>query len=133
MCAKSIRKQEADVTTEEHMEERTSLEKTLKPHWVWAIALGSAIGWGAFVQPIEWMKTAGPVGVMIGFGIGALLMILIAVSYGVLIKSFPVSGGEFAYAFLSFGRTRSEERRVGKERRGRWVVQHGLRSASHGR
>lgn len=27
-------------------EDRTELEKTLKPHWVWAIALGSAIGWG---------------------------------------------------------------------------------------
>ena len=98
-------KQETAVHSEEHVEERTNLEKTLKPHWVWAIALGSAIGWGAFVQPIEWMKTAGPVGVMAGFGIGALLMILIAVSYGILIKSFPVSGGEFAYAFLSFGRT----------------------------
>lgn len=27
-------------------DDRTELEKTLKPHWVWAIALGSAIGWG---------------------------------------------------------------------------------------
>lgn len=88
-------------------EERTILEKTLKPHWVWAIALGSAIGWGAFVQPINWMKEAGPLGVILGFSIGAALMILIAVSYGVLIQSFPVSGGEFAYAYLSFGRLHS--------------------------
>lgn len=87
------------------MEERTTLKKTLKPHWIWAIALGSSIGWGAFVQPTEWMATAGPLGVIIGFGIGALLMMLIAVSYGFLIKSFPVSGGAFAYAFVSLGRT----------------------------
>ncbi|GGA64646.1 APC family permease [Ornithinibacillus halotolerans] len=87
------------------MEERASLNRTLKPHWVWAIALGSAIGWGAFVQPVNWMSTAGPLGVILGFVIGALLMILIAVSYGFLIKSFPVSGGEFAYAFASLGRT----------------------------
>jgi amino acid transporter len=87
------------------MEKRTTLKKTLKPHWVWAIALGSSIGWGAFVQPTDWMQTAGPLGVIIGFGIGALLMMLIAVSYGFLIKSFPVSGGEFAYAFASLGRT----------------------------
>ncbi|MCJ0929611.1 APC family permease [Virgibacillus halodenitrificans] len=86
------------------MEERTTLEKSLKPHWVWAIALGSSIGWGAFVQPTNWMADAGPLGVIIGFGIGALLMMLIAVSYGFLIKSFPVSGGEFAYAFISLGR-----------------------------
>src|SRR5699024_12232527 len=76
-----------------------------KAHWVWAIALGSAIGWGAFVQPINWMASAGPLGVIIGFGIGALLMMLIAVSYGFLIRSFPVSGGEFAYSFISLGRT----------------------------
>ncbi|GAB3065873.1 APC family permease [Virgibacillus ainsalahensis] len=87
------------------MEKRTTLKKTLKSHWVWAIALGSSIGWGAFVQPTTWMSTAGPLGVIIGFIIGALLMMLIAVSYGLLIKSFPVSGGEFAYAFISLGRT----------------------------
>lgn len=87
------------------MEERQTLKKSLKPHWVWAIALGSSIGWGAFVQPTTWMATAGPLGVIIGFCIGALLMMLIAVSYGFLIKSFPVSGGEFAYAFVSLGRT----------------------------
>jgi len=87
------------------MDERNTLKKTLKPHWVWAIALGSAIGWGAFVQPINWMETAGPLGVIIGFSIGALLMMLIAVSYGFLIRSFPVSGGEFAYSYISLGRT----------------------------
>jgi|SRR5690625_86024 len=87
------------------MKKRTKLNKTMKPHWIWAIALGSAIGWGAFVQPFSWMKTAGPIGVIIGFSIGALLMMLIAVSYGFLIKSFPVSGGEFAYAYISLGRT----------------------------
>ncbi|RYG71064.1 APC family permease [Lentibacillus lipolyticus] len=87
------------------MEERTTLKKTLKPHWVWAIALGSSIGWGAFVQPTTWLSTAGPLGVIIGFSIGALLMMLIAVSYGFLIKSFPVSGGEFAYSYISLGRT----------------------------
>lgn len=88
-----------------HTETRTTLNKTLKPHWVWAIALGSSIGWGAFVQPTNWMADAGPLGVIVGFGIGALLMMLIAVSYGFLIHSFPVSGGEFAYAFISLGRT----------------------------
>src|SRR5699024_12701791 len=81
------------------------IKKTLKAHWVWAIALGSSIGWGAFVQPTTWMSEAGPLGVIIGFGIGALLMMLIAVSYGFLIKSFHVSGGECAYPFVSLGRT----------------------------
>ncbi|GAB4074230.1 APC family permease [Barrientosiimonas marina] len=86
------------------MEQRGQLSRTLKPQWVWAIALGSAIGWGAFVQPSVWMEDSGPLGAMIGFGIGAVLMMIIAVSYGFLIKHFPVSGGEFAYAFLGFNR-----------------------------
>ncbi|WP_158735862.1 APC family permease [Alteribacillus sp. YIM 98480] len=86
------------------MSDRPTLKKSFKPHWIWAIALGSSIGWGAFVQPSVWMSDAGPLGVMLGFVIGALLMMLIAVSYGVLIKSFPVSGGEFTYAFISLGK-----------------------------
>lgn len=87
------------------MEQREKLERTLKPHWVWGIALGSSIGWGAFVQPTNWMSTAGPLGAMLGFAIGGLLMMIIAVSYGFLVRSFPVSGGEFAYAYISLGRT----------------------------
>ena len=86
------------------LEQRDSLDSTLKPHWVWAIALGSAIGWGAFVLPTDWLATAGPLGTAIGLTIGAALMCLIAVSYGILIRTFPVSGGEFAYAFNAFGR-----------------------------
>ena len=86
-------------------ENRPNLQKVLKPHWVWAIALGSSIGWGAFVQPANWLEMAGPLGVMIGFTIGACLMMIIAVSYGFLIKEFPVSGGEFAYTFIGLGRT----------------------------
>jgi amino acid transporter len=50
------------------------------------------------------MATAGPVGAILGFAIGGLLMIVIAVSYGILIPRFPVSGGEFAYAQIGFGR-----------------------------
>jgi amino acid transporter len=84
--------------------ERAQLDKTLKPSWVWAIALGSAVGWGAFILPTDWIGTAGPLGAVLGFLAGGALMIVIAVSYGFLIRSFPVSGGEFAYALAGFGR-----------------------------
>ncbi len=87
------------------MEERTQLSKTLKPQWVWAIALGSAVGWGSFVLPTDWIATAGPLGAVLGLVIGSALMIVIAVSYGFLIQKVPVSGGEFAYAYLGLGRT----------------------------
>ncbi|NGP45138.1 APC family permease [Bacillaceae bacterium SIJ1] len=86
------------------MENRTKLSKTLKPHWVVAIAFGSAIGWGAFVLPADWMREAGPMGVILGVLIGALLVMVIAVSYGFLVEKFPVSGGEFVFTYLGFGR-----------------------------
>ncbi|MBB3189947.1 APC family permease [Halomonas cerina] len=86
------------------MEQANQLKKCLKPHWVWAIAFGSAIGWGSFVLPADWIATAGPMGAIIGLAIGALLMIVIGVSYGFLIKIFPVTGGGFSYAYLGFGR-----------------------------
>ncbi|WP_139822837.1 APC family permease [Tuberibacillus sp. Marseille-P3662] len=86
------------------MEEREKLDRTLKPRWVWAIAFGSAVGWGAFVLPTDWLAKAGPLAAAIGFFIGAILMIIIGISYGYLIKNHPVSGGEFAYAYLGFGR-----------------------------
>lgn len=85
-------------------ENRAQLDKSLKPQWVWAIAFGSSIGWGAFVLPTDWLSQSGPLAASIGFFIGALLMIVIGMSYGYLIKHHPVSGGEFAYAFLGFGR-----------------------------
>ena len=85
--------------------ETVRLQKNLKPHWVWAIALGSAVGWGAFVLPTDWMATAGPLGALLGISIGGGLMILIGVSYGFLARTFPVSGGAFAYTLVGFGRT----------------------------
>lgn len=85
-------------------EQRATLEKTFKAHWVWAIAFGSAIGWGSFVLPVNWMSQGGPLGVIIGFTIGALIMALIGVSSGHLVRIFPVTGGAFTYAYLCFGR-----------------------------
>ncbi|WP_339252767.1 APC family permease [Sporosarcina sp. FSL W8-0480] len=83
---------------------RRKLKKTLKPSWVFAIALGSSVGWGAFILPGDWIKESGPIGAMIGLFLGALLMMVIASSYGVMIKKFPVSGGGFTYAFIAAGK-----------------------------
>lgn len=81
------------------------LVKNLHPHWVWAIALGSAVGWGAFILPADWIGTAGPLGALLGLAIGGGLMIVVGVSYGFLARIFPVSGGAFAYTLVGFGRT----------------------------
>ncbi|SIT84552.1 APC family permease [Edaphobacillus lindanitolerans] len=84
---------------------RRKLEKSLKPSWVFAIALGSSVGWGAFILPGDWIRDAGPAGAMLGLFFGALIMMVIASSYGVMIKEHPVSGGGFTYAYLAAGKT----------------------------
>ena len=84
--------------------DRGDLKKNLSEKFVWAIAYGSCIGWGAFILPGDWIGQSGPIAAAIGIVIGALLMILIAVSYGALVERFPVSGGAFAFSFLGFGR-----------------------------
>ncbi|NNC22989.1 APC family permease [Salinisphaera sp. USBA-960] len=85
-------------------DQRNTLAKTFKPHWIWAMAFGSAVGWGSFVLPANWIAQAGPLGVIIGFAIGAAAMILIGVSTAYLIRAYPVTGGPFAYSYLCFGR-----------------------------
>ncbi len=85
-------------------QQRRKLTKTLKPSWVFAIALGSSVGWGAFILPGDWIGESGPLGATIGLLIGAVIMMVIASSYGVMIKKFPVSGGGFTYAFIAAGK-----------------------------
>ena len=88
----------------QQQEKRTTLEKTLNPANIWAIALGSIIGWGAFIQAPNWMvKAGGPLPLVIGFIIGGLMMIVVGRSYAYMISKYPVSGGEFAYAYAGFG------------------------------
>ncbi|ARK32090.1 APC family permease [Halalkalibacter krulwichiae] len=86
------------------MAQRSELARSIKPSWVWSIAFGSSIGWGAFILPTDWVNQSGSIGAMIGLGLGATIMMMIAICYGVLIRRYPVSGGGYAYAYLSSGR-----------------------------
>ncbi len=89
-------------------EQRQELQKTLNPANIWAVALGSIIGWGCFIQSPNWMvKAGGPLPLVVGFVLGAVFMCIIGMSYAYMIAKFPVSGGEFAYAFVGFGPTAS--------------------------
>ena len=86
-------------------EKRVKLQRVMRPIDVWGLALGAIIGWGCFVLPgTAFLPKAGPGGTAVGMIIGALLIIVIAVSYGYLIRKFPISGGEFIYAKEAFGK-----------------------------
>lgn len=87
---------------------RTKLKKSLGPGSIWAVAVGSIIGWGCFIQGALWTERAGgPLPLFLGFLVGGLLMVVIGYSYSYMIAKFPVAGGEFAYAYKGFGKTAS--------------------------
>ncbi len=86
-------------------EKRVKLRKVMSPVDVWGLALGAIIGWGCFVLPgTTFLPKAGPAGTAVGMLIGALLIIVIAISYGYLIKNYPISGGEFVYTKEAIGK-----------------------------
>ena len=86
-------------------EKRVKLRKVMRPIDVWGLALGAIIGWGCFVLPgTAFLPKAGPGGTAAGMLIGALMIIVIAISYGYLINKYPISGGEFIYTKEAIGK-----------------------------
>lgn len=83
---------------------RTELDSTMSKRFIWAVAYGSSIGWGAFILPGDWLISSGTLGATLGITIGGILMLIIAVGYGALTAKFPVSGGEFAFTYAGFGK-----------------------------
>ncbi len=89
-------------------EERAHLSKTMSPLATWALAFGSIIGWGAFVMPsLRFLPQSGPLAACIGFALGGILLMFVAISYGKIVGKYPVAGGAFAYAYAAFGSTAS--------------------------
>ena len=82
----------------------SDLRQTLRPRQVAALALGCVIGFGCFVLPGYFLTTAGPVGATLGVLGGGGAMLIIARSYGVMVRALPVAGAEFAYAYRVGGR-----------------------------
>lgn len=90
------------------MEQEIKLEKALSPTQVTALALGSIVGWGCFVLPGDmFLPQAGPLGTLLGFLAGAILISFVGVCYSYMIKYAPVAGGAFTYAYVGYGPTAS--------------------------
>ena len=73
------------------MEQEIKLEKALSPTQVTALALGSIVGWGCFVLPGDmFLPQAGPLGTLLGFLAGAILISFVGVCYSYMIKYAPL-------------------------------------------
>ncbi|MBQ8525085.1 MAG: APC family permease [Clostridia bacterium] len=81
------------------------LEKKLNPLNVWALAFGCIIGWGSFVNPgKKFLPNSGPAGTAIAMVLGALIMIVIAMSYSYMVPKYPEAGGEFTFTKRCIGK-----------------------------
>ena len=81
-----------------------AMSRYLSPLGAWALAFGSAVGWGAFVMPgTTFLPIAGPWGSVVGIFIGAAIMLIIGLSYRFLMARYPDAGGSYTYAAKALG------------------------------
>lgn len=82
-----------------------TLKRQLSPMNVWAIAFGCVIGWGSFINPgKKFLPNSGVAGTAIAMVLGALVMIVIAMSYAYMVPKYPKAGGEFTFTKACFGK-----------------------------
>ncbi len=83
--------------------EPRQLRRTLKLRHMFSLSFGAIIGAGWIALLGHWIGTAGSLGAIAAFGLGALLIVLIVGCYGELCGMYPTSGGEIAYNYMAFG------------------------------
>lgn len=85
-------------------ENRNKLDKYLSPLGVWAISIGTTIGWGSFViTGNTYLAGAGPLGSILGMALGAVVMLIIARNYHYMMQEYPDAGGAYTYTKKAFG------------------------------
>ena len=97
------------------MKEQTSdsnnsvkLQPYLSPLAVWALSVGSAIGWGSLVVTSRsYLSQAGPMGSVIGLLIGFAMMLMVSSHYHFLANRYPGTGGLYNYVKFIFGYDRA--------------------------
>jgi APA family basic amino acid/polyamine antiporter len=67
-----------------------------------ALGFGTMIGTGWVVLMDDWLGRGGPLGAMLGFGIGGLLLLPVGYIYGQWVRRLPDAAGEAAYTALVF-------------------------------
>lgn len=86
------------------MGDTASLSRVIGPGGYFALAFGSVVGSGWVMVLGEWLTAAGPGGSALGFALGGLIMICVAMCFAELAVRMPRAGGEFNYVLESLGR-----------------------------
>lgn len=81
----------------------TSLKKSFRTRDVLSLAFGTMIGWGWVMLAGEWAESAGLVGAMLAFVIGAAMCVVVGLNYAELTPAIPVAGGSVAFSLRAMG------------------------------
>ena len=73
------------------------LARKLRVADYFALAFGTMVGVGWLVLMDDWLGRGGPVGAMLGFAIGGILLLPVGYVYGQWVRRLPDAAGEAAY------------------------------------
>ena len=80
----------------------TFLARKLGLRDYFALAFGTMIGSGWLVVMNDWLGRGGPLGAMLAFAVGGLILLPVGYVYGEWVKRLPDAAGEAAYAAQVF-------------------------------
>ncbi|MBQ9429140.1 MAG: amino acid permease [Clostridia bacterium] len=84
------------------------LRPYLSPLHVFALSVGSAIGWGSLIATGKtYLLEAGPLGSILGLSLGLIMMLMVSAHYHFLANRYPGTGGLYNYVKYVFGYDRA--------------------------
>ncbi|WP_331234294.1 APC family permease [Natronorarus salvus] len=81
----------------------SGLSKTLSSKEVLILSFGAMIGWGWIILTGEWINEGGPLGAIVAFLIGGVVVGVVALLYSELASAMPLVGGEHVYSLRALG------------------------------
>lgn len=83
--------------------EKQQLKKTFGTKDVLVLAFGTMIGWGWIMLSGAWAASAGMLGAILAYVVGALLCVFIGIAYAELTPAIPCTGGGVVFSYKSMG------------------------------
>jgi basic amino acid/polyamine antiporter, APA family len=80
----------------------TTLARKLRLSDYFALAFGTMIGVGWLVLMDDWLGRGGPLGAILGFALGGILLVPVGYVYGQWVQRLPDAAGEAAYTAQVF-------------------------------
>jgi len=75
----------------------TTLARKLRLADYFALAFGTMVGVGWLVLMDDWLGRGGPLGAILGFALGGILLLPVGYVYGQWVQRLPDAAGEAAY------------------------------------